>query len=165
MSTIPKTRKELVNMIENNFAKLEEELDEAGDGVASLICVDDWSVRDLLAVRAWWTENVVKWVEQGRRGKTPVTPAKGYRWRETPRLNADIVEAAKTQSYGTIRGRLKRGVKRTLKLIDELDDRELLQVGAFEWAGKFPISRWLSLNTARQYVTARSFVRKAAAKR
>ncbi len=48
-----------------------------------------------------------------------------------------------------------------LATIDALDDRELLEVGFFDWAGKWPISRWISLNTARQYTTARSFVRRA----
>jgi hypothetical protein len=45
--------------------------------------------------------------------------------------------------------------------IASLDDRQLLGVGTFAWAGKYPVSRWLSINTARQYTTARSFVRRA----
>jgi hypothetical protein len=49
--------------------------------------------------------------------------------------------------------------------IEELDDRELLEVGAFPWAGKYPIARWISLNTARQYTTARTYVRRALRRR
>ena len=46
-------------------------------------------------------------------------------------------------------------------LIASLSDAELLEVGAFEPAGKWPIARWLSINTARQYSTARTFIRRA----
>lgn len=158
---IPRTRAELTELITTAFAKLRAELDAAGRELPELPCVDAWSVKDLLAVRAWWTESVVDWVESGRRGEAPITPAAGYRWQETPRLNADLVRAARKQSYRKIRSRLERGVERVLATIDALDDEELLGTGAFEWAGRWPISRWLSINTARQYTTARTFIRRA----
>ena len=143
------------------FEKLRAELEVAGSGVGSLSCVDDWSVKDLLAVRAWWTENVIDWIEAGRRGETPITPAEGYRWNETPRLNADVVKASRRESYRSVRARLERGFKRVMHTIDSLDDRELFEVGVFAWAGNHPIARWVSINTARQYTTARTFIRRA----
>jgi hypothetical protein len=48
-----------------------------------------------------------------------------------------------------------------LSTIDSLSDPELLEAGAFEWAGKWPLARWISINTARQYDTARTFIRRA----
>ncbi len=158
---IPKTRRELIELVTTSFEKLQTELDDAGAELADLPSVDDWSVKDLLAVRAWWTESVIDWIEAGRRGESPTTPAPGYRWTETPRLNADLVRAARKQTYSKIRARLERGYARVLATIDSLDDKELLQVGTFKWAGKWPISRWISINTGRQYTTARAFVRRA----
>ena len=158
---IPRTRTELVSLVTSSFAKLRLELDNHGAGLAKLPCVDDWSVKDLLAVRAWWTENVLRWVEAGRRGVYPTTPKKGYGWNETPRLNADIVRAARHESYRAVRTRLERGAAEVLSTIDGLDDRELLEAGVYPWAGKWPVSRWISMNTARQYTTARTFIRRA----
>lgn len=158
---IPRTRRELVDLVTASFEKLREELDRAGSGVADLPCVDSWTVKDLLAVRVWWTEAVLGWIDAGRKGGTPVTPAPGYGWSETPRLNARIVERFRRVSYRSLRGRLDRGFRRVLETIEGLDDRELLRPGAFAWTGRYPISRWLSINTARQYVTARSFIRRA----
>jgi len=158
---IPKTRSELTELVTTSFAKLRSELDDGGPALAELPCVNDWSVKDLLAVRAWWTERVVDWIEAGRRGEIPTTPAEGYGWKETPRLNAEVVQAVRNKSYRTTRARLERGVARVLTTIDGLDDDELLEVGVFDWAGKWPISRWISLNTARQYTTARTFIRQA----
>lgn len=158
---IPKTRAELTSSVISTFQKLNCELDGAGVRAGSLACVDDWTVKDLLAVRVWWTENVIDWIEAGQRGEVPLTPAEGYQWKETPRLNADIVKKSRRESYRSLRKRLERGYERVMRTIDKLDDRELLGVGVYEWAGRYPLSRWLSINTARQYTTARTYVRRA----
>ncbi len=158
---IPNTRTELTELTRSTYEKLRSELEVSGARVGSLPCVDNWSVKDLLAVRVWWTENVIDWIEAGRQGETPVTPAEGYHWNETPRLNADVVKAARRESYRSVCARLERGFKRVMHAIDSLDDRELFEVGVFAWAGNYPIARWVSINTARQYTTARTFIRRA----
>jgi len=158
---IPKTRAELTSQIRSSYTKLRTELDQAGTGIAKLPCVNGWSVKDLLAVRTWWTEHVINWVEAGIRGETPTTPAPGYRWSETPRLNTDIVIKNRRESYHSIRARLEQGYRRVMDTIDSLDDTELLEVDVFPWAGKYPISRWISINTTRQYLTARTYIRRA----
>ena len=104
---------------------------------------------------------MVDWIEAGRRGERPVTPAEGYRWSETPRLNSDLVRRSRRESYKSVRKRLEDGVERALEVIDSLSDDELLRPGVFGWAGKYPLARWLSINTTRQYTTARTYVRKA----
>ncbi len=158
---IPSTRAELKDLVLSTWRKLRSELDAAGPTAGSLHCVDEWTVKDLLAVRSWWTERVIDWIEAGRRGEHPVTPAAGYRWSETPRLNRSIVNRARRESYQEIRARMEAGFERVMDTIESLDDRELLDVGIYSWAGKYPISRWISINTARQYTTARTLVRRA----
>ncbi len=64
---IPKTRKELMELVCTTFAKLEVEL-ESSENLAMFPCIDDWKVKDLLAVRAWWTEKVVEWIQIGQNG-------------------------------------------------------------------------------------------------
>lgn len=158
---IPRTRRELTGLVTSSFAKLRTELESGGASLGDLRCIDDWTVKDLLVVRAWWTRSVVDWVEAGRRGQSPIVPAKGYTWRETPRLNAALVRAGRTRSYRAVRADLDRGVARVLSTIERLEDPELLDVGVYPWAGKWPVSRWISVNTARQYATARAFIRRA----
>ena len=157
---IPKTREELTDQLNSSYTKLRDELDAAGPGIADLHCVDGWTVKDTLAVRTWWTEHVIDWVEAGTRGEMPVTPAPGYRWNETPRLNNDVVAESTQESYAAIRVRLEKGYQRVVDTIESLDDTELLEVGVFPWAGSYPIARWISINTTRQYLTARTYVRR-----
>lgn len=157
---IPQTRQELIDQIEAAFSKLSVELSEVDAETARRICVDDWSVKDMLAVRLWWTRSVLNWVEAGRQGKVPTTPAKGYGWNETPRLNASIVRKASKRTFKAIVTDLRRQYRRLLVTIDGLEDRELLESGVYAWAGSYPIARWLSINTARQYQTARTYIRR-----
>jgi len=158
---IPTTRAQLVDEASRAFAKLGEEIREAGPEIATLVCVDDWSVKDVLAVRAWWSHAVIDWVEAGKQGRSLSLPAPGYGWNETPRLNAAIVAAASGDTYASILDRLEKGFERVIRCVDSLNDTELLTPGAFAWAGKWPISRWISINTTRQYTTARTYIRKS----
>ncbi len=158
---IPGSRADLCASVQTTFEKLQVELDAAGPRAGSLVCVDDWTVKDLLAVRAWWTRSVIDWVEAGRRHERPALPAEGYRWSETPRLNSDVIERCRRESFRSVRGRLEQEYSRVLPTIDALDDHELLDAGVFDWAGRYPIARWISINTTRQYTTARTYLRKA----
>lgn len=102
---IPATREDLRDQVVDRFEKLWAEIEKVDDELAELVCVDDWSIRDLLAVRAWWTERVVT-------------------------------------------------------TIDALTENDLPDAGRFEWARKWTVSRWFSINTTRQYVTARTYIRR-----
>ncbi len=157
---IPQTRRQLVDQIETAFKKLDAELRDIDTEMATRLCVDDWSVKDLLAVRLWWTRSVLNWIDKGKKGLVPITPARGYRWSETPRLNAAVVEKSQRRSFKPIVSELRRQYTRLLATIERLDDEELLEIGVYKWAGNYPIARWLSINTARQYQTARKYIRR-----
>lgn len=73
----------MLSAVTDAYSSLREELRFCGADLASTVCVDEWTVKDLLAVRVWWTEQVVAWIEAGRRGESPELSAPGYRWRET----------------------------------------------------------------------------------
>lgn len=161
----PSSRAELLNDLELAFGRLAEELDEGssrtGSRFGKLPCTDGWTVKDLLAVRAWWTEAVVSWIGAGLDGEVPVTPHEDFSWKQTPALNESIVWKTRRQSYKRTRELLQQAYANVTPTIDLLSDKQLLQTGQFQWAKKWPVSRWLAINTTRQYVTARSLIRKA----
>lgn len=161
MSTIPSTRAELVRLLTDSWTGLDDEIRRAGPALADIVCVDDWTGRELLAIRAWWSNAVVDWIEAGRRGEHREIPAPGYRWSETPRLNADIAASARTEDWNAILQRLEAGFEAVRRTIASLTDEELLDTGVYAWAGKWPLARWISINTARQFTTARSYIRRA----
>ena len=159
---IPRTRPELIELVRSKFEGLAAELMSIDERTADRVCTEEgWTVREILCVRVRWTEMVLQWIRAGRAGVTPDTPAAGYSWRETPQLNRDIVAASVEKTFDELLRALHQGVEQVLVCIDELSDRELLDAGVFEWAGKWPISRWISVNTATQYASARTLIRKA----
>jgi hypothetical protein len=88
-------------------------------------------------------------------------PAPGYKWNETPRLNGDVAAKAKRESYRSVRGRLQWAYEDVHIVIGELDDRELCTPGTLDWTGKYGVCGAINLNTARQYRTATTFIRRA----
>ncbi len=148
-----------MDLVTTTSRKLFEDLDRVDAKIAAQVCVDDWTVRDLLTVRVWWTEHVIDWVEAGERDEEFDVPAPGYGWGETPALNQATVETD-DRAFPELVARLREGVARVLATIERLDDRALLEPGRFAWAGKYPIARWISMNTATQYASARAIVRR-----
>jgi hypothetical protein len=157
---IPKTRAQLLAAMEPAFEKLNAELDRLTARTAKEICVDDWSVVDLLTVRTWWANAVVSWIEAGQRGETPAIPAPGFGWRQTPALNASVVaKAPKRRSWVRVRAELEASYDAVLGALEGLSDDELESTGVFEWAERWPVLRWVSIGTTTGYVSARKYVR------
>lgn len=162
MSQIPKSRSHLLNLINDNFKKLEEELIDIDSKSSQLKCDEDFNIKDIIAIRLWWSEAVNDWIVSGQKGRAPIIPAEGYSWRDTPELNRKTAEYFKKTSYKELIKKLKASNKKILKTISSLTDEELTSVGVFEWAGeKWPVMRWVSVGTSSQYAGARKLIRKA----
>ena len=161
MSNIPKSRQHLLELLERNFTRLLDEIDDLDPQDAQLMCDAQFSIKDILAVRRWWADAVVGWVQDGKRGKRLTLPAEGFTWRETPALNLQTARKCRKISYRTTVKRLIASHDKVVALIDSLSDRELTRIGVFQWAGKWPVMRWISVSTASQYDGARKLIRQA----
>ena len=164
----PTERRKWLEELQQAHAKLDQTLADLDDAAAArLRCFEDppWTARDVVAVRLWWTQRVTRWVRDGQRGRTPTTPAPGYGWKQTPALNAETVARSRGRSLASLRTALRQAVQRTLSTAEGLSHQELFEPGAFEWAGSWPVSRWIAVNTTRQYRTARTAIRRAIAQR
>ncbi len=157
---IATNRQDLVEGLTIAFGKLDSELDGAGTGIANLVCVDGLTVKDLLAVRLWWTNAVLGWVAAREILVAEELPTTEFRWSDTPRLNQQVAKQARTVSYQQTRKRLKVAFQQSLTAIDGLTDQELLTPKLYEWSGNWPLARWVAINTTRQYTTARAHIRK-----
>ena len=161
MSNIPKNRQDLQALLDRNFARLLDAVDDLSPQDARLMCDEQFSIKDILAVRLWWADAVTHWVQAGKRGERVAIPAEGYTWRQTPELNLCTARKSRKTSYATIKRRLIDSHNKVVALIDSLPDPELTQPGVFEWAGKWPVMRWISVSTSSQYDGARKLISKA----
>ncbi|MGH1345720.1 MAG: ClbS/DfsB family four-helix bundle protein [Nannocystales bacterium] len=157
---IPKTREELDSAMETAFGKLSLDLDRLSASQSREVCIDDWTVVDVLTVRTWWGHAVVEWIEAGQRGEIPQTPAPGFAWKDTPRLNAGIIaDAPKRRSWKRVRADFAASREAVLAALEQLSDTELEGEGEFEWAGRWPVLRWVSVATTTGYASSRKYVR------
>jgi hypothetical protein len=161
VSSIPKSRADLYQLIEANFTKLSELLNELEDRHWSRPCDESFTVKEIVAIRLWWTRAVCKWVKSSGSGRSISIPASGYTWRQTPELNLSIAAQSSKQTPKQLMGKLKLAKKNVLLVLDELSDKELTNTGVYDWCGKWPIMRWVSVNTSSQYAGAYRLIKKA----
>ena len=157
-----RTKDELLAAIEREhatFVELVESLPAARRTEAGA-WGDGWTVKDLLAHLTEWERMLLGWYRQGRDGGSPALPAPGYKWNETPRLNADIQRRYETASWRRVRADFDRSYEEILKLAQELDERELFEPGRHPWTGKLPLMTYVAANTSSHYRTASRILRR-----
>ena len=84
------TKHALIDVTEREFAKLEKLLGEVTEAQAVIKDDDDTSIKDVVAHRAHWITLFLDWYADGQAGKEVHFPAKGYKWNELKRYNADL---------------------------------------------------------------------------
>ncbi|MEO1009312.1 MAG: ClbS/DfsB family four-helix bundle protein [Planctomycetota bacterium] len=114
----------------------------------------DWTVKDLFAHLTAWEGLFFGWHEAGLRGQTPAMPADGYKWNQTPQLNEAIWRAHEADPWHEVRNAFDRSFERVCVFVDDLDERDLLEPGRFEWTGKHPMVSYFGANTASHYASA-----------
>lgn len=161
MSSIPKNRAHLVDLVETQFSKLWVLIEALTEQDSSLPVDEEHSIKDIIATRVWWSAAVVKWILAGQKGKNLDIPAKGYNWQQTPELNRHIAESSRDKSFASLKKTLKANKTKVLRVVEGLADDELQDKGVFSWTGKWPVMRWISVGTSSQYAGATRQIRKA----
>lgn len=161
MSAIPQNRAHLLELIEGRFAKLWALIEPLSEDEGTILVDDFFSIKDIVILRSWWGERVVKWIVAGQQGKAMAFPAKGYTWRQTPALNRALAEEYEEVSLVAARKKLKGAKTKVIKAIGTLTDRELEELNVFDWTEKWPVMRWISVGTSSQYDGGARLIRKA----
>ena len=84
------TKTELLNITRKEYAKLEKLITSIVAEVAMEKRAEDTSIKDIIAHRAHWIDLFLGWYHDGIAGKKVCFPAKGYKWNELKRYNADL---------------------------------------------------------------------------
>ena len=116
---------------------------------------DGWTVADLLAHLAEWHRMLLRWVEDGRAGRTPELPAPGFAWRETPALNREIQHRFARRSAVRLEIEFERTYAQVLELVRGLREKQLLESGQFAWTRKLTLASYIAPNTCSHYAAAR----------
>lgn len=160
----PKTKQELVDLSEQNFAKLndfvdsfspEEQAAEFPEGTMNR------NIRDVLAHLHHWHLMMLQWYEVGIRGEKPEIPAKGYTWKTTPELNRTIWEKYKEADLKKIRVDLQNSHRQIQEIIHKHSNEELFEKMRFHWTGSTSLGAYLISATSSHYDWAYKLIKKA----
>ena len=147
------SKRELLESIENEHRTLiellatipEQRYREGG------VWGDGWTIDDLLAHLTEWEQMFLTWHRDGCAGRSPVMPAPGYKWGETPALNRAIQARHHSKSTAEIRRAFEQSYTEILALTTSLSEEALLAPGHFPWTKAYPLTTYLGANSASHY--------------
>jgi hypothetical protein len=159
---LPASKEELLNNLREAYKKLDDEF-EAVTKKNERHCGIDGNISccDVVAYQIGWARLLLGWEATELKGNVPAMPAKGYKWNQLGGLAESFYEKDAEKSLRVLRNEFKRIVKRVTGWLESLSEKELFSLHQRDWAGnKWPIAKWVQVNTIAPYRSARTKVRR-----
>jgi hypothetical protein len=160
---VPANKVQLLDAMQQGFAKLETELSTIDPGEAQYPGMEGhargttMSVNDLVAYLDGWGQLVLKWVELRDRGLEPDFPETGYKWNELGALAQKFYRDQQGLDFADCLDKLRATHARLVALVERLDNDALYGHG---WYDRWTLGRMIQFNTASPYANARARIRK-----
>lgn len=81
---------DLIKVTEFEYEKLIRQIAGLETAVAMAPREDNISIKDVIGHRAHWIDLFLGWYAEGQAGRKVFFPAKGYKWNDLKRYNADL---------------------------------------------------------------------------
>ena len=90
-----------------------------------------------------------------------ILPKKGFKWNQLGLLANHFYDKYATHSFKELLTLFDQTVRDIITIINGCSDTHLYKIGYYPWRGnKWPLGRWISINTASPYKSACAKVRK-----
>ena len=155
-----KTKQELVDITEKEFAKLQKLLVDIDEELALTPHPEDGiSMKDTLTHRVHWNDLFFGWYENGVAGKPVHVPAEGYKWNQLKDYNRKVREQTASVSWAKAKKQLDQAHVRLMNFVQEHSEKELYGPPAYDWQGKWPLGRWIESTGPSHYRSAAKYIR------
>ena len=153
-----KNKTELLSVTQTEFSKLEKLLEQIEPNMAQTK-QDDISIKDIIAHRAHWIGLFLNWYADGLAGKEVFFPAKGYKWNQLKKYNADLRERQHDIDWNSAKRRLAKQNKVLIDFIDGHTDEELYGAPMKGTNNDWPPGRWAEAAGPSHYRSAAKYIR------
>lgn len=154
-----KSKQELLCVTRAEYQKLQKVLDELPTMLRLEKDEDDVSPKDIVGHRAHWIQLFLGWYQDGQDGKEVWFPAKGYKWNEIKRYNADLRLNQAGLSWQSARSLLDTGHAELVVLMESLGEEQLYG-GAMKGANNnWTTGRWAEAAGPSHYRSAGKYLR------
>lgn len=120
-----KSKTELLSVTQKEFVKLCALIAQIDADDAMKKGDDDTSIKDVIAHRAHWMDLFLGWYADGHAGKEVYFPAKGYKWNDLKRYNADLRERQADMDWQAAVSLLQTNRDRLVEFINDHTDGDL----------------------------------------
>lgn len=157
---MPATKKsDLLAINGKEFSKLKALIAPVSEQQALVKDSQDNSIKDVIAHRAHWIDLFLGWYANGQAGIPLYFPAKGYKWNELPRYNADLRQQQTTFGWHASVNLLEEGYDKLTRFIEALSDDELYG-GAMKGAkNNWTPGRWAEAAGPSHFRSASKYIR------
>lgn len=153
------SKTELITVTNKEFDKLSKLIADVGEERALAKDGDDTSIKDIIAHRAEWIEMFLGWYHDGMAGKTVYFPAKGYKWNELKRYNAELRLKQANLSWEDAKQLFQAKAASLIDFMNSRSDEELYS-GPMKGANNnWTPGRWAEAAGPSHYRSATKYVR------
>jgi hypothetical protein len=118
------------------------------------------TVKDIIAHLHAWHLLFFEWYKVGMSGDKPYIPAKGYTFKDTPKLNEKLYQEYKNIKWEAIYKDFKDSHKKIMEIIENHSEEDLTQKKKYKWTGSTNLASYLASATSSHYVWAKKLIKK-----
>lgn len=159
-----KDKTELIEAIKQNYLLYDKEFDDIPEDEKDLLKPGvDKSPSQNLSYQLGWTNLLLQWEADEKKGIKVQTPAPGYKWNNLGGLYDSFYHKYGTYSLYQQREMLMNQVNEIIEWIENLDHETLFVPKQRKWAttpAKWPVWKWIHINTAAPFKSFRAQLRK-----
>jgi hypothetical protein len=149
---------DLINLTVKEYIKLKKLIGPLDERKANQ-GVEGTSVKDIISHRAHWIDLFLGWYNDGMAGKTVYFPAKGYKWNDLKRYNADLRKQQAHLDWDAARDILQDRYDLLVQFLTEKSDDELYAASMRGAYHKWTPGRWAEAAGPSHYRSAAKFIR------
>lgn len=154
-----KSKAELIAVSEKEFAKLAKVLDQIPDPLRLEKDEEGVSPKDIVGHRAHWIALFLGWYRDGLAGREVFFPAKGYKWNDLKRYNADLRATQADLDWKDARAELIARHKELMALIEAASDGALYGGPMAGARNDWTAGRWAEAAGPSHYRSAAKYLR------
>jgi len=153
------TKSDLIAVTEKEFTKLETLLDQVDPAFAMEKDEEDTSIKDVIAHRAHWIDLYLGWYRDGQAGKDVHFPAKGYKWNELKRYNAELRAEQIDLGWAEAREGLELATGRLTEFLNKKSETELYGGPMKGARNDWTAGRWAEAAGPSHFRSAAKYIR------
>ncbi|OCA73224.1 ClbS/DfsB family four-helix bundle protein [Chryseobacterium arthrosphaerae] len=159
-----KDSNELIEELKKRYQLYDQEFDDIKETDKDLFKANvDKTPSQNISYQIGWTQLLLKWESDERRGIEVKTPTPDYKWNNLKGLYQSFYEQYGSYSLQQQRELLKNQVNEIISWIENLDHETLFVPEQRKWAttaARWPVWKWIHINTVAPFINFRTQLRK-----